>query len=190
MEELGLKSKTIKNSKSEIQNSQLITMISWYVIQTKPKKEEEAKSYLSKKGVEIFSPLMENILVRNGSLHKGLKPLFPGYIFGKFNIEKDYSLVRWARGVKKILGLGGYPSPVSEEVIEIIRKRTDGHGIVKKSYHFDTNDRIRIKSGPLKDLLGIFERWVSDSDRVRILLNLIGYQPSIELHYSMIERVA
>jgi transcription antitermination factor NusG len=52
------------------------------------------------------------------------------------------------------------------------------------------NDVIRIKTGPLKDLLGIFERWVSDSERVRVLLNLIGYQPSIELHYSMIEKVA
>ena len=57
-------------------------------------------------------------------------------------------------------------------------------------YHFQANDVIRIKTGPLKDLLGIFERWVSDSERVRILLNLIGYQPSIELHYSMIEKVA
>lgn len=163
----------------------------WFVIQTKPKKEEDAKSYLSMKGVEIFSPLMENFLIRNGSLSKELKPLFPGYIFVKFDLEKDYSLVRWGRGVKKVLGLGGnYPTPVSGEIVEIIKKRTDSYGIVRKSYHFEANDRVRIKSGPLKDLLGIFERWVSDSDRVRVLLNLIGYQPAVEMHYSMIEKVA
>ena len=163
----------------------------WFVIQTKPKKEEEAKSYLSMKGVEIFFPLMEHFLIRNGSLNKGLRPLFSGYMFGKLDLEQDYSLVRWGRGVKKILGLGGnYPTPVSEEVVEIIKRRTDSNGIVRKSYHFEANDRIRIKSGPLKDLLGIFERWVSDSERVRVLLNLIGYQPEVELHYSMIEKVA
>ena len=163
----------------------------WYVIQTKPKKEEEAKSYLTMKGLEIFNPLMENFLIRNGSLNKELKPLFPGYMFGKFDLEQDYSLVRWGRGVKKVLSLGGgYPTPLAEEIIEVIKRRTDSHGIVRKSYHFEANDRIRIKSGPLKDLLGIFERWVSDNDRVRILLNLIGYQPAVEMHYSMIEKVA
>ena len=163
----------------------------WFVIQTKPKKEEEAKSYLTTRGVEIFCPLMENFLVKNGSLNKELKPLFPGYMFGKFDLEKDYALVRWGKGVKKVLGLGGnYPTPVSEEVVEIIRRRLDTHGIVRKSYHFEANDRVRVKSGPMKDLLGIFERWVSDSERVRVLLNLIGYQPAVEMHYSMIEKVA
>jgi transcriptional antiterminator RfaH len=165
--------------------------LAWFVIQTKPKKEEEAKSYLSMKGLEIFNPLMENFVIRNGTLNKELKPLFPGYMFGKFDLEKDYALVRWGKGVKKVLGLGGnYPTSVCEEVIEIIKRRTDSNGIVRKSYHFEANDRIRIKSGPLKDLLGIFERWVSDSERVKVLLNLIGYQPAVEMHYSMIEKVA
>jgi transcriptional antiterminator RfaH len=167
------------------------TPLAWYVIQTKPKKEEEARSYLSTKGLEIFNPLMESFVIRNGKINKENKPLFPGYMFGKFDLEQDYALVRWGRGVKKVLSLGGgYPTPVSHEVVEIIKKRTDSHGIVRKTYHFEANDRIRIKSGPMKDLLGIFERWVSDTDRVRILLNLIGYQPEVELHYSMIEKVA
>jgi transcriptional antiterminator RfaH len=163
----------------------------WYVIQTKPKKEEDAKTYLSTRGLEVFSPLIETFLVRNGRIDKELKPLFPGYIFGRFDLEQNYPLVRWGRGVKKVLGLvGNYPTPVSEEVVEIIKKRSDSYGVVRKGYHFEANDRVRIKSGPLKDLLGIFDRWVSDNDRVRVLLNLIGYQPSIELHHSMIEKVA
>ncbi len=162
----------------------------WYVIQTKPKKEEEAKSYLSTKGVEVFNPLLETFLLRNGRMNKEVKPLFPNYIFGKFDLDQNYPLVRWAKGVKKVLGFGEYPTPVSEEVVEIIKERTDAQGIVRLKYHFQTNDLIRIKTGPLKDLLGIFERWISDTERVRILLNLLGYQPVVEMHYSMIEKVA
>ena len=165
-------------------------MKNWYVIQTKPKKEGEANSYLSTKGVEIFSPLMESFTTRNGRMSKELKPLFPGYIFGKFDLEQNYPLVRWGRGVKKVLGFGGYPTSISEEVVEIIKERTDTEGIVRLKQNFKANDVIRIKTGPLKDLLGIFERWVSDNERVRILLNLIGYQPAVEMHYSMIEKVA
>ena len=162
----------------------------WYVIQTKPKKEGEASSYLSTKGLEIFNPLMETFSPGNRKGEKGVKPLFPNYIFGKFDLDRNYPLVRWARGVKRILGFGGYPIPVSEEVIEVIKGRTDSDGIVRRISHFEPNDLVRINSGPLRDLLGIFERWVSDSERVRVLLNLIGYQPAVELHYSMIEKVA
>jgi transcription antitermination factor NusG len=162
----------------------------WYVIQTKPKKEDEAKSYLSTKGVEVFSPLMENFLLRNGRMNKELKSLFPGYIFGKFDLEQNYPLVRWAKGVKKVLGFGEYPTPISEEVVEIIRERTDTQGVVRLKSQFQANDVIRIKTGPLKDLLGIFERWMPDGERVRILLSLMSYQPVVEMHYSMIEKVA
>jgi len=165
-------------------------MRNWYVIQTKPKKEAEAKSYLSVNGLEVFNPLIEAFTPRNGRMSKELKPLFSSYIFGKFELEQDYPLVRWARGVKKVLGFGGYPTSVSEEVIEMIRKRTDDSGVVRKTDQFKFNDMVRIKSGPLKDLSGIFERWVSDSERVRILLNLIGYQPAIEIHCSLVEKVA
>jgi len=162
----------------------------WYVIQTKPKKEEEAKSYLSTKGVEIFNPLLETFLLRNGRMNRELKPLFPNYMFGKFDLDQNYPLVRWAKGVKTVLGFGEYPTPIPEEVVEIIKERTDTHGIVRLKCHFQANDLIRIKTGPLKDLLGIFERWISDSERVRILLNMVGYQPVVEMHYSMIEKVA
>lgn len=162
----------------------------WYVIQTKPKKEEEATSYLSTKGVEIFSPLIEAFNTRNAKVTKELKPLFPGYIFGKFDLEQNYPLVRWGRGVKCVLGFGGYPTSISEQVVEIIKERADARGVVGVKGDYKPNDVVRIKTGPLKDLLGIFERWVSESERVRILLNLIGYQPAVEIHYSMIEKVA
>lgn len=162
----------------------------WYVIQTKPKREEEAKSYLSTKGIEIFHPLMESFVLRKGRTNKELKPLFPGYVFGKFDLERSYTLVRWATGVKKILGFGEYPTPISDAVVEIIKERTDAYGIVRIRHDFKPNDVIRIKTGVLRDVLGIFERWISDSDRVRILLNLIGYQPAVEIHHSMIEKVA
>ena len=162
----------------------------WYVIQTKSNKEEQVHSFLSLKGVEIFNPRLETFPsgIERGS--KELKPLFPTYLFGKFDVEQDYPLVRWARGVKKILSFGGYPTPISEPVVELIKRRTDASGIVRKSLSLMPDDPVRITFGPLKDLVGIFERWVSDSERVRILLNVIGYQPTVELHFSMIEKAA
>jgi transcriptional antiterminator RfaH len=162
----------------------------WYVIRTKPKEEDRASSYLSGKGVEIFAPLFEGWTSRNGKTIRELKHLFPGYIFGNFDLEQDYPLVRWAKGVKAVLSFGGYPVPIPEEAVQVIKMRTDIEGVIRMVKHFQPNDVVRISSGPMKDLLGIFDRWVSDSERIRILLNLIGYQPAVEMHYSMIEKVA
>ena len=165
-------------------------MNSWYVIQTKPKKEPEAKSYLSMKGLEIFAPLMECFTQKNGRVSKEVKPLFPNYIFGNFDAVQDYTLVKYGKGVNKIVSFGNNPAPVSELVIGEIRERIDDTGIVKMKFDLRANDPVRVKSGPFRDFLGIFEKWLPEKERVRILLNMIGYQPQIELHYSMIERVA
>jgi transcriptional antiterminator RfaH len=162
---------------------------SWYVIQTKPKKEEEATSYLARKGVEVYQPVMETYLGKRGRLDRGIKPLFPGYIFGNFNLVQDYTLVKWARGVKKILGNGGSPTPIAEKVICEIKGRSDGEGVVRLDRRFFPHDPVRITGGPFKDFLGIFEGWIPEKDRVRILLNLIGYQPKVDLHFSMVEKM-
>ena len=167
-----------------------ITMKHWYVIQTKPKREGEVNFYLSAKGLEMFFPLIETFILKHGGTNRELKPLFPSYIFGRFNVEETYPLVKWARGVKKILGFGGYPTPVADDVVKLIKDRTDENAVVKRICNFQPNDAIRVTCGPLKDLLGIFERWVSEGERVRVLLNLIGYQPAVELHHSMLEKVA
>jgi transcriptional antiterminator RfaH len=161
----------------------------WYVIYTKQGKEGNVKIYLTMKGLEIFNPLMKTFSSGPRSPVE-LKSLFPNYIFGRFDLYESYPLVRWAHGVRKVLGFGGYPAPVSEEAIEIIKNKVDEKGVARIRRRFEANDSVRIRSGSLKDLIGIFEGYVSDSDRVRILLNLIGYQPAVELHDSMIETVA
>jgi len=161
----------------------------WYVINTKPKEEYKAEGYLTAKGLEIFNPRLEDFTIRNGKITKEVKPLFPGYIFGNFDLERDYTLVKWGRGVKKLVSFGGLPTPVSEVVIDEIKKRVDGLGIVRLDQNFKPNDVVRIKAGPFRDFLGIFQKWIPEKERVRILLNLIAYQPSLEIHYGLVEKV-
>lgn len=165
------------------------TGLHWYVLKTKPRNEERAHNYLEHHGIKTFLPLMEISQSNAVNGNKNVKPLFPNYLFAQFDLQQNYPLVKWGRGVNKILGFGKYPTPLADDVITIIKDRTDENNIVKKAYNLNKNDSVRITAGPFKDLLGIFERWISDSGRVRILLNLIGYQPRVELHYSHLEKV-
>ncbi len=127
---------TACNSMNSVNSMNSINPLRWYVIQTKPRKEEEARTYLTDRGLKILSPLMESFGTKNGRINRELRPLFPSYIFGRFDLDTNYPLVRWARGVKKVLGLGGYPTSISEDVVDLIKKRMDENGIVRRSRWF------------------------------------------------------
>ncbi len=161
----------------------------WYTVKTKPKNEKRAEQYLLNHGITTFLPWMETSQFISGKATSILQPLFPGYLFANFDLLKNYPTVKWGRGVNTILGFGKYPTPLADEVISIIKNRVNEKNIVKQALNFNKNDRVRIRSGPFKDLLGIFDHWVSESGRVKILLNLIGYQAKVELHYAQVELV-
>jgi len=116
------------------------------------------------------------------------KPLFPGYLFCRFDPEESLAYVRWTKGVAKILPESVNPMPVSEGVVRAIRGIENKDGIIRKR-PFEKNERIRIARGSMKHMLGIFDHWTSDQGRVRVLLNFVNYQASVVLHHSLIESI-
>ena len=164
--------------------------LKWYVVQSKPREEERALHYLKEKGFDTYLPRMEVVTVRKFNNVKTEKPLFPGYLFCRFT-KQDETLahVRWTRGVKKLLPESVDPIPVENEVVEAIQSLQQHDGVIRQK-PLQQNDRIRIARGPMKDILGVFDHWTSDSGRVKVLLNFINYQASVELHHSLVEKVA
>ena len=161
----------------------------WYVVQTKPRNEQRAQYYLEREGIETLSPLMEACRSKRGRSLRTLKPLFPNYIFARFILERDYPKVRWARGVNKVIGRGREPMPINDVVVQEIKNRIDEDCVVNRAYDLKPHDTVKIKEGPLRDLIGVFDRWMSKEGRIRVLLSLIGYQTSVQLHYSQVEKV-
>ena len=172
-----------------MKNRQSSPVLRWYVVQTKPKKEQVAALYLEHGSIEVFFPKMEAISIIYGKYRKVIKSLFPNYIFVHFDPLVSYRLVNWSSGVSRVLGFDEGPTPIENQVIEIIKRRVDKNCIVQKALHLKAKDPIRIRSGSLRDLMGIFERWVSDEGKVRVLLNLINYDAKVELHYSQVEKI-
>jgi len=160
----------------------------WYVVQSKPREEMRAQYFLREKNLQTYLPVMEVVFIRQGVTCTKKKPLFPGYLFCKFDPAESLAYVRWTKGVAKILPESVSPQPVDEELVSAIQGLEGDDGIIKKR-KLKRNDYIRIAHGPMKDIMGIFESWTSDAGRVRVLLNFIKYQATVELHHSLIERV-
>jgi len=167
---------------------ELSSIAAWYVIQTKPKKEEEAFCNLYSRGLECLFPKVLDYRTWHGRYTTIEKPLFPGYLFVKLVLSQYYYKVKWTKGVAHFVGLGNVPAPIADEVVEIIYNQMGEQGRVKMGRDLRSGETVQIKSGPFKDLIGVFDRKVSARDRVRVLLHLVGYQASVQLHEALVER--
>jgi len=182
------KTLSFRNDKQDFSDLNDFNGLKWYVVQSKPREEERALHFLKEKGFYVYLPRMEVVKTRGFKNTKTQKPLFLGYLFCQFDIGENLAHVRWTKGVKKLLPESVNPISVENGVVEAIKSLEWEDGVIRKQ-PFEKNDRIRIARGPMKDLFGIFDHWTSDYGRVRVLLNFINYQASVNLHYSLIERV-
>lgn len=163
---------------------------SWFVVQTKPCNEHRVETNLANQEIEAFLPLGENFLYAQGKLIQKIKPLFPNYLFAKLDIEAHYYKVKWTRGVSRILGVGGGPIPISEKVVLTIKERMGESNLVRLDDGLVQGSVVQFTSGPFKDLMGVFDKRMSDGKRVKVLLNLIGVDVPVQVSKYQIKKVA
>src|SRR5439155_25312440 len=62
-----------------------------------------------------------------------LRPLFPGYLFGRFCAAASLRAVSYSRGVLRVVGGGGRPWPVDDAIVADILGRIGLEGCVELS---------------------------------------------------------
>jgi transcription antitermination factor NusG len=145
-------------------------MSNWYVISTKPKKEFQVEKLFTEGGFRYYNPVY-----RQGGR---VCPFFPGYGFLVFEFPGQYQMVKYTRGLKRVVGNKEGPIPIPDEVIQEIKAR-EIEGLIELEKHGvmpQVGDEIEVAEGPLKGLRGIFEKEIDDKERVMILLSYVSYQ--------------
>jgi transcriptional antiterminator RfaH len=162
----------------------------WYVIYTHPKQEQRAVSNLRAWGVETFSPRVKERRYRYRSAPVFvIKFLFPRYLFARFIASHLQRKINFTRGVKRIITFGQGPLPVDDQIISLIRSRTGEDELVSLGNTCTCGDEVRIIDGPLRNLTGIFECEMKDTDRVMLMLRAVSYQARIVIERELIEKV-
>jgi len=178
------------NPTNPINSKNQIASRSWYVVHTTPCNEYRVENNLTSQEIEVFLPLLETFQYANGKMVPKIKPLFPNYLFARLDIDLHYYKVKWTRGVSKILGVGSEPIPISERVIQTIKERMGENNLVKLEDGLERGNLVQFTSGPFKDLMGVFDRRMSDGKRVRVLLGLIGVDVPVQVSRYQIKKVA
>ncbi|HKV55977.1 MAG TPA: transcription termination/antitermination NusG family protein [Candidatus Binataceae bacterium] len=145
----------------------------WYLVRTKPGKERWVHDQLCGILPEAFLPLLEARTPRWGKMAWSIVPLFPCYVFARFDLQSRYFDVKYMPGVQGIVSAGRDPLSVPGTVVDEIRLR-GVDGVVKiEEKSFDNGDRIRVVEGPFRGFEAIFERYLSGPERVAILLSAV-----------------
>jgi len=158
-------------------------MKKWYILNTRPKKESQVERLFEEGGFEVYNPKYKS----DNRIH----PFFPGYQFILFDYPTQYKMVKYTRGVKRIVGNDEGPIPIGPEIIEAVRSREINGFVELEKYGTapKIGDEIEVAEGALKGLRGIFKKEVGGSDRVLILLNYVSYQAKMIVDKKKVKKV-
>ena len=163
-------------------------MNNWFLLHTKPHKEDFLWSAMLARKINCFYPKLHVQPVNPRA--KKYKPYFPGYLF--VNIEPSSQLgneLRWFPGVSNWVCFGADPACVPDFVVNEISRHVEALNSARKITRNDIEKgaRIRVVEGVFAGYAGIFESSLSGSERVTVLLQLVqSQQKRVEMPFKFI----
>lgn len=161
----------------------------WYAIQAKVNREKDVEKRLTGLHLEVFLPWMRTRRRIGSKFHWVMVPLFPGYVFCRLDMVMSGKAARYSPGVKNFLTFGSRVAEVSEDIIEGLRERCPGGVAEIDPVKAKPGETVRINEGPFSGLEAIFDEKLKGSERVAVLLEILGRQTRIILLSETIVKV-
>jgi transcriptional antiterminator RfaH len=158
----------------------------WFVIRSKPRKEDYAAQTLARRGVTAFCPrILEPV---GWARDWATVPLFPGYLFVEIALQESYHVVVWTPGVKGFVAFGEIPVPVRSEIVEFLQHEAGDDGVIRPLQNLRRGDRVRIRRGPLSGLVGIIDKPCPERGRIRVLMDFVREGTVVEMPLAAVGR--
>ena len=167
--------------------------MNWFCVHTKPGKEQLVEHFLNEElSLETYYPRLKRKKTIRRVRREVIEPLFPRYLFCRFDQASDYRAVRYGRDINGLVGAGSQPIIVSNETIESLKSWAgeDQAIFTIAQTQMAPGDKVKITEGPMQGLDAIFLEETSQSERVTILLNLMDSEARAQIDRSQIERVS
>jgi transcriptional antiterminator RfaH len=166
--------------------------MNWFCIHTKPKKENQVETYCrALLGLETFYPQLRAYGTLKRMRRLIIGPLFPRYLFCRFDIATSYRAVRYAPDSLAIVNLGGRAAIVDDSLIAELKQWVkEGSEMSEASRTFSSGDSVEITDGPLQGLAAVILHAHDDQDRVSILLSLLSGDARITIRRDSLKSVA
>ena len=146
----------------------------WLAVETKPNYESLAQLSLERLKVETFFPKIRQEKLIRRVRKTVIGPLFPRYLFARFDLDIHFRAVNYAQGVRRVVVFGSTPVVVNESIIESLRSRLSEGFVTIKKQSYSPGQIVIINEGPLSGLEAIFKKEMSGQRRAVLLLRALS----------------
>jgi transcriptional antiterminator RfaH len=159
----------------------------WYCIRTRLKQERVTAHFLrSDVGIDVFCPFIRFKRARSTGVSRVTEALFPGYLFARFDYVRQYRHVKSTRGVARIIGFGGRPAIVPDEIIEGLKDHLATEDVIEIRSEIQPGEPVQVIQGPFAGIRAVVTRVMPARERVAILLEILGMEREVEVSTGVI----
>jgi len=151
----------------------------WFILQFKSNSHHLAAKNLNRQGFETFLPLHEATSRRLSRFINTSKPLFPGYMFIRFDkTESEWHKINSTYGVSRLITFNSVLKSIPVTFVDHLKKRYDLSGKLIPVKKLKKGDQVTLLKGPFANFIATVEKYESDQ-RIWILMDLMGRKTKI-----------
>ena len=153
----------------------------WFILQFKSNSHHQAAKNLNRQGFETFLPLDDITSRKLSRFINTSKPLFPGYMFVRFDRAKsEWHKINNTYGVSRLITFNSNLKSIPTTFVNNLMMRYDLSGKLIPMKKLIKGDQVKILKGPLSNFIATVETYETDQ-RIWILMDLMGRQAKIQI---------
>lgn len=171
----------------------------WYAIQAYSGSEASVKKAIfnmvkeigmDEKLEDIVVPMEDVIEVKKGKQKVVERPLYPGYVFAKLDLDTNlWQRIQALSRVGKFIGESKKPTPLSDKDINLILEKAANKSAPKPKVSFFTAETVRIIDGPFANFTGSVEEYDMAHGKLRLNVSIFGRSTPVEILCSQVEKI-
>ncbi|MDB2372736.1 KOW motif-containing protein [Amylibacter sp.] len=152
----------------------------WFILQFKSNSHHQAEKNLNRQGFETFLPLHDTTSRKLSRFINTSKPLFPGYMFIRFNRAKsDWHKINNTYGVSRLITFNSILKSIPNSFVDSLMKRYDLSCKLLPIQKLKKGDHVTVLTGPFANFIATVEKYEADQ-RIWILMDLMGRKTKIK----------
>jgi transcriptional antiterminator RfaH len=164
----------------------------WYCLRSQPRRERIAAAHLRVlDGVTVFWPRIRFRRPTRQGVVWVTEPMFPAYLFARFELTEMHRQVRYARGISGIVRFGSRYPTIRDDALSQLRGHTGFAEIKELNYEIGEGDQVKIVEGIFVGLEAVVTQVLPAKQRVKVLMDFLGRKMQTEVeHSSVLPQVA
>jgi transcriptional antiterminator RfaH len=179
--------RTGPNSSPMVEAQLRASQPAWYCVRSHLKHEHIAAAHLALiPEVEAFNPRLTVLRSTRRGRICSTEPVFPNYLFARFDLDLKLEKVRYTPSVTKVLSFGLTVPAIPDPVIEALKRDLEGLKGKVLTDAPEQGEEVEVGAGAFKGLTGQVTRVLPAKQRVQILLDFMGRSIAAELSLDLL----